>query len=284
MSVFEISDDNLEEFTELLGEDMTDDMNRTFYRGYGTRDDDGNINGAMVYEVKGLDDDDQDTLSKVLFFKADSEEAYAELDQIYREEGVGDDDILESFYEFEDEAMAEACKNKGYSKTAKESEIVRIRLSDALKFEFVNKVKKLPEYIVGLEKLSVRQYRAGVKNCVFNGQNGILEDLSYLSMSWFDTEISSCTITDDEVNGFFFVRTTPSGIIMPVLLYAYGPDYIKNLALMIANSVKAAEKRYSPDTEIVIHRSRKATAALVKKLMPSVKGGTAFLGERMEKV
>ncbi len=282
MSVFEISDDNLEEFTELLGEDMTDDMNRAFYRGYGSRDDDGNINGAMVYEVKGLDDDDQDTLSKVLFFKADSEEACAELDEIYREEGVEDDEIIDSYYEFEDEAMADACKKVGYSKDAKESEIVRIKLSDAMKFEFVNKVKKLPDYIVRLEELSVSQYRSGVKNCVFNGQNGILEDLSYLSMGWFDTEVSSCTITDDEVNGFFFVRTTPSGIIMPVLLYAYGPDYIKNLALMIAHSVKEAEKRYSPDTEIVIYRTRKASAALVKKLMPSAKGRPAFLGERLE--
>ena len=66
-------------------EDLTDDMNREFYRGYGTRDDDGNINGAMVYEVCGLDDDDRDTLSRILFFKAQSDEAHAELDRIYRE-------------------------------------------------------------------------------------------------------------------------------------------------------------------------------------------------------
>lgn len=284
MSVFEISDDNLGEFIDLLGEDMVDDMNRQFYRGYGTRDDDGNINGAMVYEVRGLDDDDLDTVSRMLYFRADSDEACDELDRIYREEGVDDDDITESFYEFEDEEMAGICEKEGYSKDAKESDIVRIKLSDASKLEFVNKVKNLPDYIVRLEKLSLSQYRAGVKNCVFSGQSGILEDLSYLSMDWFDGAISSCTITDDEVNGFFFVRTTPSGIIMPVLLYAYGPDYIKNLALMIARSVKEAENRYPPETEIVICRTRKASAALLKKLMPSVKGERAFFGKRKEEV
>ena len=282
MSVFEISDDNLDEFIDLLGEDLTDDMNREFYRGYGTRDDDGNINGAMVYEVLGLDDDDKDTKSRMLYFKAESDEASAELDKIYREEGVDDDEITESIYEFEDEVMADVCEKQGYSKDAKESEIVRIRLSDALKFDFVNKIKNLPDYIIKLEKLSVTEYRAGVKNCVFNGQTGILEDFSSLTMSWFDTEVSSCTITDDDVNGFFLVRATPSGVLMPVLLYAYGPDYVKNLALMIAHSVKAAEKKYPPDTEIVIYRRKKPSAALLQKLMPSAKGGSAFFGERME--
>ncbi len=282
MDVFEISEDNLDEFTELLGEDLTDDMNREFYRGYGTRDDDGNINGAMVYEVLGLDDDDQDTISRMLFFKAESDEACTELDRIYKENGIEEDEIIESIYEFEDELMADICKKQGYSKVTKESEVVRIKLSDALKFDFVNKVKKVPDYIVKLETLSVTEFRAGIKNCVFNGQTGILEDLSNLSMSWFDTEISSCTITDDDVNGFFFVRTTPSGKIIPVLLYAFGPDYIKNLALMIAYSVKEAEKKYSPETEIVIYRRKKASSALVKKLMPSIKGCPAFFGERME--
>lgn len=284
MNVFEISDDNLMEFVGFLDRDLVEDMTREFYRGYGTKDDDGNINGAMVYEVSGLDDDDRDTLSRMVYFKADSDEARAELDRIYREEGVEDEEIVESFYEFEDETTAGLFEKQGYSKAPKESEIVRIKLSDALQFDFVNKVKKIPDYIVKLEKLSVTQFRTGVKNCVFSGQNGILEDLSNLPMSWYDTGISSCTITDDEVNGMFFVRTTPSGVIVPVLLYAYGPDYVKNLALMIANSIKEAEKKFLPETEIVIYRRKKASAALLKKLIPSIKGNPAFFGERMENV
>ena len=282
MNVFEISDDNLEDFADILGEDLLDNMDRTFYRGYGTSDDDGNITGAMVYEVKGLDDDDQDTLGKVLFIEAEDDEAYAMLHNIYREEGVEEDDIKGSSYEFEDEKMADSCEKEGFSKSPKESEIVRITLKDALNLDFVKKVKKVPFYIVKLEDLSVIQYRTGIRNCVFNGQNGILEDLSYLSMDWFDTEVSSCTITDDEVNGFFLVRTTPSGAAVPVLLYASGPDYIKNLVFMIASSVKAAEKKFPPETEIVIHRSRKASAELIKKLLPGVKGKPAFFGERIE--
>ncbi len=282
MSVFEISEENLEEFENILGIDITDDMNREFYRGYGARDDDGNINGALVYEVKDLDDDDRDTVSRLLFIKADNEETYADLHKIYKEEGVVDEYIAETFYEFEDEEMASVCEKEGFLQTQKESEIIRIKLKDAVNFDFIKKIKKIPDYIVKLEKLSVTQYRAGIKNCVFSGQSGILEDLSYLPMGWFDTGISSCTITDDEVNGFFFLRKTPSGVIVPVLLYAYGTDAVKNLALMIANSVKEAEKRYPPDTEIVICRTRKQSAALAKKLLPGIKGKPAFFGERVE--
>jgi hypothetical protein len=283
MKAFEISEDNLEEFEDLLGEDMIEDMDRMFYRGYGTRDADGNINGAMIYEVKGLDDDDKDTSSQILFIKAEDEEAYAGLHEIYKEDGVKEDEITDTFYEFEDEGMASSCEKEGFTKGSKESDIVRITLSDASKFDFINKIKKIPDYIVSLSELSVSQFRAAIKNCEFNGQNGILEDLSYLPMGWFDGDLSSCTITDGEVNGVFLIRRTPSGVIIPVLLFATGTDSVKNLALMIAHSVKEAEELFDPDITIEIHRTRKASAALIKKLIPDIKGEVAFFGERIEK-
>lgn len=282
MSVFELSDENIDDFTEILGEDLFDDMQRTFYRGYGSSDDDGNVNGVLVYEVQGLDDDDQDTIGRMIYISADSDEAYEELHSIYKEEGVPDEEITESFYEFEDEAMATSCEKAGFTKVSRESKIVRIALKDACEFDFLKKIKKLPDYIVPLEELSVMQFRSGIKNCLFNGQSGILEDLGQLSMGWFDTEVSSCTITDDEVSGFFLVRKTPSGVIIPVMLYATGTDYVKNLALMIAQSINVAAKNYPPDTEVVIHRSKKASAALIKKLIPAIKGNAAFFGERVE--
>jgi hypothetical protein len=283
MKAFEISEDNLEEFEDLLGEDMIEDMDRMFYRGYGTRDADGNINGAMIYEVKGLDDDDKDTSSQILFIKAEDEEAYAGLHEIYKEDGVKEDEITDTFYEFEDEGMASSCEKEGFTKGSKESDIVRITLSDASKFDFINKIKKIPDYIVSLSELSVSQFRAAIKNCEFNGQHGILEDLSYLPMGWFDGDLSSCTITDGEVNGVFLIRRTPSGVIIPVLLFATGTDSVKNLALMIAHSVKEAEELFDPDITIEIHRTRKASAALIKKLIPDIKGEVAFFGERIEK-
>ncbi len=283
MKAFEISEDNLEEFEDLLGEDRIEDMDRMFYRGYGTRDADGNINGAMIYEVKGLDDDDKDTSSQILFIKAEDEEAYAGLHEIYKEDGVKEDEITDTFYEFEDEGMASSCEKEGFTKGSKESDIVRITLSDASKFDFINKFKKIPDYIVSLSELSVSQFRAAIKNCEFNGQHGILEDLSYLPMGWFDGDLSSCTITDGEVNGVFLIRRTPSGVIIPVLLFATGTDSVKNLALMITHSVKEAEELFDPDITIEIHRTRKASAALIKKLIPDIKGEVAFFGERIEK-
>ena len=101
-------------------------------------------------------------------------------------------------------------------------------------------------------------------------------------MSWFDAELSTCTIEDGEVNGFFLVRVTPSGVIMPVLLFAQGADSRKNLARMIALSVKQAEKKCPADTCILIDCGRDPTEALVNKLFPGISRKKAFFGRRKE--
>ena len=69
------------------------------------------------------------------------------------------------------------------------------------------------------------QFRSAIRNCIFNNQKGLLEDLGYLTMGWFDIEVSACTIMDGEVKGLFLVRVTPSGIITPVLLFGQGTDF-----------------------------------------------------------
>ena len=283
MKVLQLSEDNLKEFASYLGPDLTDDMKRSFYRGYGAVDEDGTVKGALIYELLGADNDDEEVRSSFRFLKAEDEDTFNSMHQFYNNEGIDNDEITESFYQFEEEAPAESCEKQGFSKTQKEGDLIRLTLRDALNFDFVNKLKKIPDFIVSLEALSMMQFRSAIRNCLFNGQKGLMEDLGYLSMGWFDIEISACTIMDGEVKGLFLVRVTPSGIITPMLLYGQGADFKKHLAYMLAYSVKKAEKKYSPEAEIQINCIRKPTEALVKKLIPGAKGSMAFFGSRRER-
>lgn len=282
MDIVEITDENIEDFEELLGEDVTSDLSREFYRGIGAVDDDGEAKGVFVYELLAVDDDDEDTRSALRLLSADSEDTYSALHQAYREFGVEEDEIAESVYQFDEEALAASCEKEGFTKESGESEFVRFTLKEAGEIPFVTKVKKFPYYIASIGEISDEQYRAAVKNCLFAGQKGILEDFGYLKREWFDAELSTCLITDNEINGFFLVRATPSGILMPVLLYGYGADYVKNLVLMLARSIRTAEQKYPPETQIVVRRTKKATHDLMKKLFPKLNGKEAFFGSRAE--
>ena len=282
MKVVEISEDNLKEFASYLGPDVADDMKRSFYRGYGAVDEDGAVKGALVYELLGADNDDEEIRSALRFLKAEDAAVFDSIHQLYKQEGIGIDEISESFYQFEEEEPAASCEKQGFSKDQKEGDIIRLTLGDALKFDFVNKLKKIPDYIVSLETLSMMQFRSAIRNCIFNKQKGLMEDLGYLTMGWFDIELSACTIMDGEVKGLFLVRVTPSGIITPMLLFGQGADFKKHLAYMLAYSVKKAGIKYSPETEIRINCARKPTEALVKNLIPMAKGNLTFFGTRKE--
>ena len=117
---------------------------------------------------------------------------------------------------------------------------------------------------------------------MFIGQKGLLEDLGYLKRDWFDAELSTCVITDNEVSGFFLVRALPSGVLMPVFMYAQGTDYTSNIISMLALSIKRAEKKYPPETKVQVCRSKKVTWELMKKLFPKQHGKNAFFGRREE--
>ena len=65
MKAYEITEDNLEEFSSYIGADLADDMQRSFYRGYGVKEEDGSVRGAMLYELLGMDHDDEDVKSVI---------------------------------------------------------------------------------------------------------------------------------------------------------------------------------------------------------------------------
>ncbi|MBR4530779.1 MAG: hypothetical protein IKO80_10960 [Lachnospiraceae bacterium] len=280
MEVFGISEENIEAFRSLLGEDVADDMKRVYFRGIGARDDNGKALGAVAFELIDAESGD-DTKSRIFLAKYRNEEAGSLLQEFYTANAVSEDEITESTYELPDEAQAEVFVHAGFTGGKKESDEIRITLGEIAKLD-IAKPRNLPDYIGSIEDLSVLQYRNAVKKILFKGQKGILEDLAYLPKNWFDEQISACSVSDDEADGLFLVRRTPSGTLIPVLLYAYGPDYRKNLLFMIGQAARRALESCPPETPVLINRKNPATRALAGKLLPKTTGAEIFYGSRKE--
>lgn len=281
MNAVEISNENLEEFLPLLGADLTEDMKRVYYRGIGVTDTDAKPVGAFVYELLNSESA-EDTKSMIRFTKSKSKEIGNAMQEFYRANSVGAEEITESSYALPEEAEAEAFLEAGFSKEKTESEDITVTLEDIAKLNLSK--KKIPDYIGSLEKLSILDYRTAIKEVLFKGHKGIAEDLAYLPKDWFDGKVSSCSVSDQRVDGFFLIRKTPSGTLIPELFFAYGPLYKKNLLHMMAHSAKMALENYSLETKVLISRRSQASRALIGKLLPKFHGAEIFAGKRKEQI
>ncbi len=282
LRIEEIGQENMGTYAAFMGEDLSEDMQRAFYRGYGVVDEERAPQGIMVYELLNAEQTDGYIMGRILMLKANSREAYALIHSKYSEEAVDDEEICESFYWLEDESSADSCEKAGFSKELKEDEYVSLTLKEASENPMLSRIRKLPGYIRSLKDISSSQYRLAIRNCLFKGVKGELEDLGYLKQEWFDNDISACTITDNEVSGLFLIRTTASGIVEPVLLHADGPDSERNLAMMTVYSIRQAMETRKPESVIRVRRSKQATVTLVDRLFPGLKGKKLFFGVRKE--
>ena len=113
MRSIEIDEDNSEDFSDYIDEDMIDNMDRTFFRGIGATDDDDTPLGALVFELKNSESE-EDTTSRIHSFKAENDEA-KELILSEYEKLISEEDVVESFYELADEETAKLLKAGGFS-------------------------------------------------------------------------------------------------------------------------------------------------------------------------
>lgn len=282
MVIETIIENNIEKYASLMGEDIKEDLRREFFRAYGAVDDGNNAVGVMVYELCNADNEDEDNKSKIRLLESESDEALDMLHEAYQDEGVYGDDIQETSYWLEKEKTASSCERAGFSKDEKENTTVITTLKEASEIPYVVKTKKLPDYIRSIEDITPAMFHQAVRDFMFIGKTGLVEDLGYLEKEWFENTVSACTITDNKVSGLFLIRVTKSGIIEPVLLTASGPDTSQHLALMIAYAIKKGQEKYPLTAKIRINRARKEITALVAKLFPGIKGNKAFFGTREE--
>lgn len=279
MNITAITKDNVDSFKEILGQDLAGDIPRSFYRGLAATDDSGECHGVLVYELLGVDSD-ADTKSRIRLLSGDNDEVKDLLQEEYKKVAT-EDDVAKSFFETSEVEAATFFENIGFSKATVESREISFTVGELDKLP-INRKAKLPEYIGNLEEVTVIQYRNFVKKLIIKEKKGAVEDLAYLPLNWFERKLSSCSVSDDKIDGIFLIRKTPSGELHPQLYTAFGPDYVKNLGFMLANTVNYALATYPPETKVVVYRRNKEILTLTHKLLAGYKGEEIFAGIRDE--
>ena len=127
------------------------------------------------------------------------------------------------------------------------------------------------------------EYRAFVKKCLSKGTLGLVDDLAYLSMSWFEEDISSYSVADDKVDGYLLMKEMPSGLLHVLLYISFGPQYQKNLVFMMVRTAMKIVEDYPEDTRVVIRRHNDAVKKLTDRLFAGCKGEQVYKGKRTEK-
>ena len=280
MKFTEITSENVEEFSAYIDADTTDDLDRTFFRSIGALGDDGAPVGAIVYELKNSENED-DTKSRIILLEGIDDEVTEQLLDEYKKE-LSEDEVTESYYETSNETLYKLLSDNGFSGEQEEGEEISVSVEDLRKLNGVFKVKSFPEYIKSISELSTLQYRSFIKNCLFRGKYGILEDLSYLPKSWFETEVSSCAVVDDTVQGILLIRKNPSGKLIAQLYVDIGPDSRRNLLLILAYSCRKITELYPEGTEVIVRRHSDAVRKLTDKLLSDPKGDKVYCGTRSE--
>lgn len=280
MNVVEISEENLSDFQELIGDDISEDVKRIYFNALGAVDDNGEPVGAFVYEL--LDSEsEEDTRSRICLMKSEDKEILDILEQYYTNNSVANDETVQSFYEFDDEEDARTLADKGFSLDKKEGDYLCVTLRELAESGIVNK-KKVPDHIGKIEDISILQYRDAVKQILFKGHKGILEDIPFLPKNWFDNAVSACVTSGGKNPGLFLIRRTPSGVLIPVLFFAYGPESRTDLLYMMRYSLLQALRIYPPETIVKISRKSDAARALTGKILPGKLGADIYYGERKE--
>ena len=122
--------------------------------------------------------------------------------------------------------------------------------------------------IVGLNELTIPKLGRGIKRCLkkhkYEGEN----DLEKLSPEWFDMEISSCALLDDEVCGLFLVHKDEEGGYWAEYLYDVSKESKANLVNMLKRSATLFVNNCPRSAKVNIRIYSTETKSLLKKLFP----------------
>ncbi len=282
MDFRQIFEDNIREYSDVVEDDVAENMRRLYYRGLAgyDPDDDEALLSLLIWELKSVEDD-RDTEAELKWIYAIDPAYIPELLDGYHEEAVGEE-VKRTFFESIslDKDKEAAFVKSGFTSSKTESMDIEVTLDECKKLSIAK--KPAPSYVQNIISLDNQEFCQGLMNILFKYENPALEDLSYLPKSWYEETVSCCIKTDGKVSGFLLIHATPSGILIPVLFFSVGADSRLNLIEMMRFSINTAAGIYPGNTVVRIHRRNPAVKALSAKLFPDKKGSPAVTGERSE--
>ena len=279
--LIEVDSENAEEFSPFLDDDMKEQLEREFFRGIGAVGEEGSPQGVIVYELKNYSSE-KDTTSRIRHLSAAEDAAEAAILNEYASR-IREDQVIESYYESPDQSMAHFLESNGFSMQVSEALDLVVKTEEIQRIPQILKGKKIPPYIKSISEITILQYRSFVKECLFKGYTGLMDDLAYIPKNWFETDVSACVVTDEKVKGCLLIKKSPSGLLFTMLFTAFGPDYRKNLGLMMAYSAQKIVELYAEDARVVIRRHNPMVRRLTDKFFAGNKGEEVYSGSRSEK-
>ena len=284
MQIVRLSEENVYDYEQYLGVDLCEELERRFYRGIVALDEAiGEAVGGIIFELHNLEDEDKDIVSRIEWFREDKEGAGKELleeyTQMVREEGAARSVFDIPFDRQRPERHI--LKESGFSAKLYEGDDIFVTME---KMENMPIVKKRIDTskVIPVEELTVRQFRKAIDKCIEHRRTGLLEDIKYLNMQWFDTEISTCVLNGSDIAGLLLFKRHASGRVSLKLIAGFGAGAQLSIAAMMKASVLLAAQKYPSETEVVLRRHTDATILLTEKLFPTTIGYPVYRGERAE--
>ena len=283
MTIIEISGINAFVYASYMGEDMVENLNREFYRGLAVvSDEDYSFAAGIVWEYRNVEGK-ANTESVIRWIRIMDPVAEEALFRAYSEKIKEYSPTRSRFVIPAKEGKAEkgALKRAGFTAKLTEGDNVIVSLSELLNMPLAQK-RKIPEEIGVINELSYRAFKRGITKCTVGGRKGLCEDLIYLPMTWFETDVSCYIKKEDLTNGFLLFHKLPSGMLSIQLMYAMGDNAQQNLIGMIRRFLFSMEEKYPADTKILLNRHNQASLHLSEKLLPRGFGIPVYAGERVE--
>ena len=264
-----ITIDNLDDFRGILPADVLQDLPRPWHRGLAVGT--GQSGSYLVYELtKGSSE------IKWLDLSGNGNRLFLEYSNEVKAQGT-----VKSFIETDKGKDKRAVlSDAGFMIEERESETLIITVAELMKLPFVS--RKVPEYVLGLSDIGERQFKRGIGQCILNNRKGLLEDLAYIPMEWFEQDVSSVVFTDQRVSGMLLVHQLPSRRLTVDLLFSSSGDARLDILRMIIHSARAAADKYPKDTPVILRRHNKMVRAITDRFFPGKKGAEVLYGERKE--
>ena len=283
METERLSEDNVENFGDFIPVDKGENIGRNFYNGLIVKDGDMPVAG-MIWELRNTLSESSDTISNIVWLKADSDEAFSLLfndyDELIEEAGVAKTRISlpARTGKFEKQAL----KDIGFNVKLDEGDTIVSSLEEIMKIGFISRINP-GEAIKPLRFATQRGFNMAIRRMIKAGHIGLCEDIAYLPRLYFENDVSCYYEEDGVIDGLFLCYLTASGMLKVVLMSAIGKDYIKILPKMIASAVMNASDKYPPETQVEIDRHNYAALALGEKLFPRGFGIPVYVGSRDER-
>jgi hypothetical protein len=282
MTAVELTEDNIEEYAAFLTEDVAENILRKGFIGYVVTGGEGKLAAGILFEILGnLDSVTRE--SSIKWIRIDNREAADALFEVYdhrmQEENVSISRF--SVSRRDHPAEEEALKEHGFATKLTEGDVISVTLEQLHSMSIIGKEGE-DDRIVPLSELSVREFNKAKMKYFNMGLHGICNDLEFLSVDFFEKDVSCCLQNGMNVDGMLLLHLTPSEMLILELMACIGKENTKLLPKMIRFSVLTAMLKYPGDTRVLIDRHNLASLLLSEYLLPEGFGMLQITGERRE--